>query len=401
MPSSLPIGDAVRRLRLALGLSQSELAERSGIATGVMSMVENNRVSATSEMIEVLAEVLDCSPTYLREERDDVFVGRPWLRAYADAPSRVVERAIADSSTAIDAAQRLSLRLVPDSLPAFDGDPNDDEEVERFATEVRAVANIAEGDVVRNMVRTAERLGCVVLPMVSELGRHLGLSTRVDGSPVIRVSRSGSDSSIAIPGDRQRFTVAHEVGHLTLHHARQPPDSAADAARVEKQAHRFAAAFLAPADPLVADLDRFGGRVTLGTLAQLKEIWGVAIKMLVVRFQNLGIIDEDQARSLYKQISSRRWNKSEPVAVPVETSVWLSKAVALRFPDSDNPVAAASSAIGLGNEYFARWMSWDMESRTRGMASVVTLPRAARAEDSTSRTHAASVVRLPVRAGKS
>lgn len=84
----------------------------------------------------------------------------------------------------------------------------------------------------------------------------------------------------------------------------------------------LAGAFLAPADPLLADLDQLGGRVTLTTVAELKKTWGVSIKMLVVRFRQLGRTDDQHARSLYKQISARKWNKAEPVAVGHEHAIW-------------------------------------------------------------------------------
>lgn len=398
MSGSQPVGGGVRRLRAALGLSQSELADRAGIAAGTMSMIENDRVSATAEAIEALSAVLDCSPDYLRRDNGDLLAGRPWLRAYADAPSRTVESVVADSSTAIDAAQKLDLRFVPDVLPIFSGDPNNDADIEEFTAQVRVAAGLGEDDVVKNMVRTAERLGCVVLPMESELGRHLGMSNRVDGTAVIRVARSNDGSTHYVPGDRQRFTVAHELGHLVMHFEQRPPDSAVEAARIEKQAHRFAAAFLAPADPLIDDLNRIGGRVTLSALAQLKEAWGVAIKALVVRFQHLGVIEQDHARSLYKQISARRWNKSEPVHVPNEESVWLTKALKKRFGSEGDPFEGASGALGLGRSYFERWAMWTVENQADAVAEVVQLGFGKQVDSkSLNEESRGQVLRMPVR----
>lgn len=370
------IGERVRRLRVALGLGQAELALQAGMSAGALSMLENGRWPVDEPQLSALADVLDCTPGYLMATGADPLTTRPWLRAYADAPRRVVDRTVADSVTAVEAAELLGLKMVPDSLPLFDEDPNDEAAIEEFATEVRGVADLGPGDVVRNAIRAAERLGCVVLPIEDELGRHLGLSLRVSGHPVIRASRPSSDPDRTVPGDRQRFTVAHELGHLTLHQGSPPPDSAAEAARFEKQAHRFAAAFLAPGDALLADLEALGGRVTLTTLAQLKETWGVAIKMLVLRFRHLGIIDDDHARSLYKQISARRWNKVEPVVVGTESAVWLSKAIDSRWKGSPDAVAAASEGSGLGAAYFARWLDWSPSSNEISYADVVPIGRA-------------------------
>ena len=233
------LGPRVRRLRLGLGLSQTELAERTNVAAGVISLTETSRLDIDDTTIEALAEVLDCSFGYLTNPRAEREAGTPQLRAYADASQKTVDRTISDSITAIDAARILELPLIPDRVPPYDGDLNDDEGIQRFAAEVRSIAGLDSDEVVGNVIRTAERLGCVVLPMDAELGRHLGLSLRIDNIPVIRVSRSSNNPDDAIPGDRQRFTVAHELGHLVLHHGASRPTSPSEAAKVEKQAHLY------------------------------------------------------------------------------------------------------------------------------------------------------------------
>lgn len=364
------MGRRVNRLRIVAGLSQLELAERIGVPSGTVSMLEHGRHSIDDLTLRRLARALACSVDYLVRESDEPLATRPWLRAYSDAPQRLIDRTAADGTTAVEAFESIGLARVPDRLPAFDGDLNSGEQIERFASEVRAAAELNEGDVVNNAIRSTERLGAVVLPMDSELGRHLGMSQRINGVGVIRVARPSTSPDGGVPGDRQRFTVAHELGHLTLHHDAPPPDSPTAAAAIEKQAHRFAGAFLAPADPLLADLDELGGRVTLTTLSKLKESWGVAIKALVVRLSNIGVVDDYQARSLYKQISARRWNKNEPVHVGHERAVWLAKALARQGVD-------AAAASGLDRSHFDRWSDWTpFEPAPQKSADVVQLRRA-------------------------
>jgi Zn-dependent peptidase ImmA (M78 family)/transcriptional regulator with XRE-family HTH domain len=345
-----------------------------GVANGAVSMLENGRLPLDESMLRALARTFDCSPDYLTTGGDELLTTRPWLRAYADASKKEVDRMVADSQTAIEAVTRAQMRLIPDTLPLFHGDLNDDDEIEAFASEVRASAGLSAGDVVGNSMRTAERLGVVLLPMDDELGRHMGLSLRVDGTPVVRVSRPSADPDRSIPGDRQRFTVAHELGHLGLHHSYPPPDTADDAARIEKQAHRFAGAFLAPGDALLEDLHHLGDRVTLTNLAKIKETWGIAIKALVVRFQNLGVVSDDQARSLYKQISARRWNKHEPVPVGNESAVWFTAALEKCASRAGTSMEAVTDATGLGPSHYSRWVDWSPARRARQDAEVLAMP---------------------------
>ncbi len=362
--SAFPDPGRVQRLRMARGITQAELASRVGLPAGSLSRALGGRIPIDPQR---LARTLGCTTDFLaRPVDEDWLYTRPWLRAYADAPKKTVEQHVADTLLAMEVFDHVRLRRPPERLPTFVGDPSDDDEIEEFATSVRDASDVVGGRAVPNVTRAAERLGCVVLPISSELGRHLGMSMFVDGTPVLRVARSG-----AVPGDRQRFTVAHELAHLTLHASVRPPETADQAKAIEKQAHRFAGAFLLPGDPFLDSLDQEGGRVTLATLARMKERWGVAIKAMVVRLQQLHRIDADHARSLYKQISARGWNKDEPVEVGNERAVWLAKALSRRFPGPD-PTGHAAGRAGLDRFYLDTWTDWEPDQG----ATVIRFPRA-------------------------
>lgn len=371
MLSQALVGERVRQLRTIRGISATDLAKAISVSAGAMSLIENGRHAVDAALLQRLASPLVCEPAFFGAPDRQMTGTRPWLRAYADASKRAVDRVEQDNLLAVEMLEALGLPRFPDLMPLFDGDLADDNAIEDAAGRARSVLDLDEGAVIRNAVRAAERLGCVVLPLDDELGRHLGLSQRIDGVPVIRVVRSSDDPQRRVPGDRQRFTVTHEVGHLTLHHDCPPPNTPADAAAYEKQAHRFAAAFLVPAEPLLADLAELGGRITLNTLAHLKQRWGLSIKALVVRFRHLNRIDEAQARSLYKQISARQWNTDEPVHVPNERAQWFAKAMVGRL----GPTAAdeARARTGLGASYFEAWTDWTPTPVLGDLAQVVPM----------------------------
>lgn len=388
------VGDRVRRLRLALGLTQTELAAKSGLASGTVSMIENGHQTADPDAMQALAEVLDCSPSYLNTDVSEISFDRPKLRAYADAPQRAIDRTVFDTLTAVEAIRATGLRPLQVKLPTYDGDLNDDEGIDRIAADVRTAAGIAPDAVIPNVIRAAERLGCVVLPLDGELGRHWGMSLTVDRIPVIRVTRPSHDPDFDIPGDRQRFTVAHELGHLVLHSGSAQPSTPSDASRMEREANRFAAALLVPGDAALDDLHANGGRVTLGTLSALKQKWGYAIKAFVFRFRELGVIDDAQARSLYKQISARRWNKDEPFRPGTESAVWLRKALEEEFAGMSG-IARAAAATGLSERYVKRWLDWEPSGSPRPLATVTTVhPRKSATH---SKSSDARISRLPKR----
>ena len=74
------IGERLRRIRHRQGLSQRELARRSGVANATISLIENGKLNPT---ISMLKKVLDGVPVRLSEFFSDE----------ADAPEKVFFRA--------------------------------------------------------------------------------------------------------------------------------------------------------------------------------------------------------------------------------------------------------------------------------------------------------------------
>lgn len=347
------VRERIKRIRLVRRWDQSTLAEKAGVSSATISNLELGRVAPTRDQIEGIAAALGYSSDFLTSELAMLPTTRPLLRAYADASKREADARTCATTLAAEYVRRLGLKPLPDLIPVFDG-ILDDEAIEDAAMELRQIAQIDVGAVVTNALRAAERLGCVVLPLESELGRHLGMSVRADQLPMICVAKSD------VPGDRQRWTVAHELGHLALHSNTAPPRDSREARRMETEAHRFAAAFLAPADPLVETLQAAGGIVTLRTLAEVKAVWGIAIKALVHRFHEIGFIDADHARSLYKQISARRWTTEEPVYVPPESAQWFERTLVRKAETDDLTTACKRLASIVGGnavdlQSFADW----------------------------------------------
>ncbi|HYK94356.1 MAG TPA: ImmA/IrrE family metallo-endopeptidase [Candidatus Dormibacteraeota bacterium] len=114
------------------------------------------------------------------------------------------------------------------------------------------------------------------------------------GAPAIVVNK-------AHPKVRQRFTIAHELGHLVLHkgrpvvvdHVRLNLRDARSRAAVdveEIEANAFAAELLMPRALIVAELNRASARSDSARLAaDLAEGFGVSKEAAEYRLINLGI----------------------------------------------------------------------------------------------------------------
>lgn len=141
----------------------------------------------------------------------------------------------------------------------------------------------------------AERLGVTLV--VEALDRNVsGL-----------LFRQGTDRAIGVnathPMVRQRFTVAHELGHLCLHpgkelildHVRvnlRDDTSSSGTDRQEREANAFAAELLMPraevVDEVRRSLDR-GGTTDSRFIADLAQLFDVSEQAMEYRLVNLGL----------------------------------------------------------------------------------------------------------------
>ena len=173
------------------------------------------------------------------------------------------------------------------------------EDVERAATSVRTAWNLGGGPIT-DMTELLEERGIKVFKW-SLPGSVDGLSCRVrrvrgDDVPVVVCS-------IGKSFERQRFTIAHELGHLVLDIPSTVPE--------ERACQRFAGAFLAPGNELIREVGRRRFNFGYDELIEIKHIFGISAAALVMRIRDLGIITEATVRDIFGGIGSS-WRTEEP-----------------------------------------------------------------------------------------
>ncbi|WP_288857745.1 XRE family transcriptional regulator [uncultured Corynebacterium sp.] len=181
--------------------------------------------------------------------------------------------------------------------------------IEKFAAETRDLIGIKSDAPINNVTRCISSIGIIV----TRLDNPKLPMDRIDGisTPSLSSSPFVAALNYDVPGDRFRFSAAHELGHIMMHSVGHD-GSLADR---EAEADMFASAFLLPREPM---LDLLSPSLTLEGYARLKAKWGVSVQALVRRAKDLDVIEAERYRSLMIQISSRGWRKNEPVFIPVE-----------------------------------------------------------------------------------
>ena len=94
---------------------------------------------------------------------------------------------------------------------------------------------------------------------------------------------------------RHRFSAAHELGHLVLHGG-----SASGELWLEREADAFAAEFLTPRAAIEKELPE---RLDFANSSRSSDRWGVEVRSLVYRSQELGITPESTARRAYIRLA--------------------------------------------------------------------------------------------------
>jgi Zn-dependent peptidase ImmA (M78 family) len=167
--------------------------------------------------------------------------------------------------------------------------------------------------------------------------RFDGLSAVVrEGGKAIAV---GVGCRTGVPGDRQRFNLAHELGHLVM--------KVTDRVDVEKAAHRFAGAFLLPAPLVLREIGEKRTSLLPSELRLLKRRFKVSIQAIIKRLHDLRIISDALYKSAFFMISRYGWRKLEPDPVARESSEWCRQIAARGVAEKQLTVAEAERLTGL------------------------------------------------------
>jgi Zn-dependent peptidase ImmA (M78 family) len=181
-------------------------------------------------------------------------------------------------------------------------------DADRAAQYLREHWNLGN-DPIPNLVELLEERGIKVLVVDSEENID-GLAAQVRRSrgepvPVIVIRRG-------VHGERQRFNLAHELGHMVM-------DVQGDDKFCEKAAHRFAGAFLMPAEALWSNVGRHRSSIGWSELFALKQLLGASVQAITYRCADLGIFPPVLSQRLFREFS-RLGYRSAPNYEPNQLS---------------------------------------------------------------------------------
>lgn len=300
--------DRLSQILAARRLTQVQLASMVDVSSATISKWRAGSQAPERDALERLAGVVNVTPEWFTRA-PGAKLSLPLFRSNASA--HVAARAMLEAR--LEWAQDVAAALMeyvdyPDvNLPSRDyTDPEEitNEDIEKAASECRDLWRLGRS-AIQDLALAVEGAGVIVVREETGIAQIEGLSAWSETleRPLILLSADKNN------GYRSRFDLAHEVGHLILHRHIQRTTDNARHKMMEAQAHRFAGAFLLPAETFASEV-----RVppTLDDLLLLKRRWGVSAAAIIMRLKALELLDEDGALVLFKRRSARWGAKSEP-----------------------------------------------------------------------------------------
>jgi Zn-dependent peptidase ImmA (M78 family)/DNA-binding XRE family transcriptional regulator len=345
----------ISRARAAAGLSLRDLAEAVGVSHTAIAKFERGDLVPGSETLLSLARATGVKVEFFFRP-DTVELGQPEYRKRSRLGAKALARVEAEI---LDQTERVVELLgffpeppmpsfaVPDGLPDAAGV----DDIEDVALALRDAWDLGDNPIA-DLVATLEERGVLVLTTPGDPdGRFDGLAARVAGIPLVVVGAEW-------PGDRQRFTLAHELGHLVL--AGRLPAELDE----ERACNRFAGAFLAPRPTVWAELGRKRRRLEERELLGLKHEYGLSMAAWVFRACDTGVIDRSTFAVLQRTLRARGWHKQEPGdAVPPEQPSHFRRLVLRALAEDIIGEAKAAELVGSPLAAFRAWRGFQEGDR--------------------------------------
>lgn len=311
---SLNIGLRLQEGREARLLTQAEIADRAGLSRATISAYEKGLRIPSIESLNKIATILDIPISYfrsarpIRESRITPLSFRRKSRASLGHLRRVerYEEWLSDIYTVF--SQYLSFPTVNLPLLEIEFETLEDYGIEEIAIEVRKQWGMGIGPIV-NLTAFLEANGFIIGR--ADFEQDIDGASNWRGHHPYIILNSRVTSSV-----RQRFSLAHELGHLVLHKLADETDFENKERHklLETQATLFAQSFLFPAQAYSREVPN----LKFDYLIELKKRWGVSLQTIALRGRTLGIVNDDQVSYFYRQLNAQGFSRSRE---PLDTAM--------------------------------------------------------------------------------
>ncbi len=346
-----------RKLR---GLSMSDLAHSLSLSRQAISLFElkSRGITPSPETLVKLSKTLDVNISFftlpLRKSESEQTAASVYnfrsLKSVSKINRESAKVCLHILAGMVDFFEEFI--EVTNQLPVFDVphfNELSDEKIEEIATQTRRYWGMGDG-VIPDLTKLLENKG-VIIGYLDFANGIEGVSAWIENKPVVVLSNKAT-------AVRSRASLAHELGHLLLHHAltNEELESKESVDKIESQAWHFAGCFLMPQVTISNEVYS----TNIDNLTLVKSRWLVSIGMILQRVLKIKLISEHQFIRARQKLASLNYLKREPLddVIPHEKSKFFNRLV--DFLD-ENKLSDKDSI------YFSLGLPDDIMSQTLGL----------------------------------
>ncbi|MCL6592831.1 MAG: XRE family transcriptional regulator [Alicyclobacillus sp.] len=274
------IGENLRRIRDAKGLSQQDVADKAGISRVKYSKIERGIEKPQVSTLEDLAVALGVRIDEILHPAQPLqavrFRAHKKLRARSHILSQVA-RWLSDYHE-LESLLNEHMSYQFCDWHAEEQPPYAEWAI-KAAKQARHALGLDDTEPIRDLPGLMERAGVKLRLLPVESDGFFGLSvSETERGPAIVVN---TWERISI--ERQIFSVAHELGHLLLHLQAYDVKMSDEAEREEREAGIFASYFLMPDESFRSEWDDTYGLPFVDRVLKVKRIFQVSYKTVLHR----------------------------------------------------------------------------------------------------------------------
>lgn len=337
--------ERLQRARKAKGLSMRGLAGKVGISAMAISKYERGFTQPGPEVLARLVQTLDIDEAFLTKPETIQLEQVEYRTLHELGLSPIQEkRILADVTSQLEIrleCEKLIPALRPGelNLPKLPATINDYDAIEATAETLRDAWRLADLPI-KNLLEVVEQHGMRVFSTEMDKGNRFdGFSAVHEDKPIIVLGTGWC-------GDRQRFTLAHELGHHVL------KERLGEGLDAEAACHRFAGAFLVPKQRVIAILGWHRKAITPYELYMLKHEWGISMQAWVHRAFDAGVISDTAMKAHWSIFKRNRWFKAEPLEqYPIEQPFRQYTAIAQELQKGRIDTEMAARLLKVPREY--------------------------------------------------
>ncbi len=299
------IGNNLKRIRLLKSLSLEKAGKLLNMSAVAVDKYEKGFIIPNSSKLIEFAnaydvKVLDLLKSYNAPEmKFTAFRKKQRLTGKnLDLLKEIIQNKVTDYLEVVELNNTDSNSI---KMKKYSCDSLDDAEnaSERFRKDFKLSINQPMPD----LMSILENLGILII-LIDNIDNKFsdfdGLSEVVNGVPVIVILKDTD-------GARQRFTLAHELGHLLL--------DINDNLDEEKVCNRFASALLMPKESVINEFGNNRNRISFYEIKAFKLEYKVSMAAIIYRLKELEIISEYTYKNMNIFLSKNGMKKIEPYPI--------------------------------------------------------------------------------------